>query len=235
MFTKMLISLSLVILCCSGCSTGRDYWQNRLDDAKDIISAEAGSGVGIKVYAFGLQVDFYNFSPSYGIRGGEVFSRRKHDENYHISEGNIGIPWLFVNADIFYPGERAVKRGKAYCGVTPFVPFFYLTDGAEKSMCNECSWKLKFAANRYCREKTENGKTETEEKEIRKKFYEDFGESREYGGAYKLKISKRAWNVYTDLHFVIALGKGIRFGINPGELLDFICGWFMLDIFGDDL
>ena len=32
-----------------------------------------------------------------------------------------------------------------------------------------------------------------------------------------------------------ALGRTLRFGFNPGELLDFILGWFTIDIYGDDL
>ena len=38
------------VLCC-GCSAGTDYWTNRLDDTKDIVSFTAGSGFGIKVQA----------------------------------------------------------------------------------------------------------------------------------------------------------------------------------------
>lgn len=41
---------------------------------------------------------------------------------------------------------------------------------------------------------------------------------------------------YTDIELV-AGGPflGIRFGFNPGELLDFLLGWTTLDIYGDDI
>jgi hypothetical protein len=40
---------------------------------------------------------------------------------------------------------------------------------------------------------------------------------------------------YTQLEAVVAIGPSIRVGVNPGELVDFILGWFGADIYGDDL
>jgi len=40
---------------------------------------------------------------------------------------------------------------------------------------------------------------------------------------------------YTQLEAVVAIGPSVRVGINPGELVDFILGWFGADIYNDDL
>lgn len=40
---------------------------------------------------------------------------------------------------------------------------------------------------------------------------------------------------YTEIEVVLAVGGSVRIGFNPGELLDFLLGWFTVDIYGDDL
>ena len=40
---------------------------------------------------------------------------------------------------------------------------------------------------------------------------------------------------YTQVEVSVGLLAGIRLGLNPGELLDFILGWTTIDIYGDDL
>lgn len=40
---------------------------------------------------------------------------------------------------------------------------------------------------------------------------------------------------YTQIDIAGGLVGTIRFGLNPGELLDFLCGWFYIDIYGDDI
>ncbi len=39
---------------------------------------------------------------------------------------------------------------------------------------------------------------------------------------------------YTDIQLSIGLYFGLRIGLNPGELLDFLLGWTTLDFMGDD-
>lgn len=39
----------------------------------------------------------------------------------------------------------------------------------------------------------------------------------------------------TEIEVVIGVGKTIRLGFNPGELLDFALGWTTIDIFKDDI
>jgi len=40
---------------------------------------------------------------------------------------------------------------------------------------------------------------------------------------------------YSQIDLVFGLGPSFRLGFNPGELLDFILGWFNVDIYNDDL
>jgi len=217
----------------SGCSTGKDYWQNRWDDACDIVTAGIGGGFGAKAYVFGLQVDLYNYSPLAEVRGGEAFVFHKHSEEYHVEEGNIGVPLLGANSEIFYPGGRSVKRGKAYCGSTPLLPFFILdTEKNSKDYCNTCAWHSKSAFNR----KYENRQMSQEEwAKLRRQFYAEFGESPKFGGKKNLEFDRPAWCVYTDVNLVAAIGFGFRLGFNVGEFADFLLGWCGVDILKDDL
>jgi len=40
---------------------------------------------------------------------------------------------------------------------------------------------------------------------------------------------------YTQIEVAAGLGPTIRLGFNPGELVDFLLGWFTIDIFADDI
>ncbi len=40
---------------------------------------------------------------------------------------------------------------------------------------------------------------------------------------------------YSQIDIVAAAGLSVRFGFNPGELADFLLGWFGVDIYHDDL
>ena len=48
-------------------------------------------------------------------------------------------------------------------------------------------------------------------------------------------------DVFTHLHYATAIEAaagaviGVRLGLHPGELVDFVLGWTTLDIFGDDI
>ncbi len=230
---KILPLLAAPLFLISGCSAGSDYWRNRWDDACDIVTAGVGLGFGAKAYAFGVQVDLYNYGPLAEIRGGEAFVARKHSEEYHVEEGNIGVPMLGANMEIFYPGGRAVERGKAYCGLTPLLPLFVLdTRENNKKYCNSCAWHEKRA--RLYRKKTlDEDKEKTEQLESQVKS--ELGETAEFGGKSRLKFQRPAWCVYTDVNVVAAPVLGARIGFNIGEFADFLLGWFGLDIFGDDL
>ena len=229
----------VLFLLFAGCSTGSDYWKNRLDDAGDTITLTVGSGFGVKFFLFGIQSDsFYNYAPFLGIMGGEVIKSASHSSNFHISEGNFGIPLPCVSAEIFYPNENAARRGKAYCGGSLLFPFF-LRDpaGVSKFLCNSCSQKSKFVKERAWSEYCMN--TPEKQRISRREFLKGLNinwEGAEYGGPWKLENYGRiSWSIYSDIHIVCALGAGFRIGINPGEIADFILGWCMIDIFHDDL
>ncbi len=227
----LLLPFTAALFLSAGCSTGESYWQNRWDDACDIVTAGIGGGFGAKAYVFGLQVDLYNYGPLAEIRGGEAFVFHKHSEEYHVEEGNIGVPLLFANSEIFYPGGKAVERGKAYCGQTPLLPFFVLDiHKNSKNYCNSCSWREK--RERLLREHS-GGKKKSEQPDTQAKA--EVGKTPEPGGKGRLKFQRPAWCVYTDVNVVAAAGIGTRLGLNIGEFADFLLGWCGVDIFGDDL
>ena len=229
-----LLALAAALLPILGCSTGNDYWRNRWDDACDIVTAGVGMGFGAKAYAFGLQIDMYNYAPLAELRGGEAFVGHEHSEKYHVEEGNIGVPLLGANDEIFYPGGRAVERGKAYCGSTPLLPFFFLfTSKNSNNHCNSCAWREKFAFNRKYGHQQKRTREEWEK--LRREFNAEVGETPEFGGKTELEFRRPAWYVYTDVNVVAAALIGFRVGFNVGEFADFLLGWCGVDIFGDDL
>ncbi len=233
---------------CTGCSSGTDYWTNRLDDAKDIVSFTAGTGFGVKAQAGPIQADTgYNYAPFGGLRGGEIFSAggnpEKHTAEYHVGEGNIGVFLPFCNAEIFFPGRHAADRGKAYCALTPCLPVFILSpDDHSLTFCNSCAWKRTSARRRAQREKyarlspEEQKKvsgqlaplTEAEEKTLREELDKMYPPPQVFDGW-------RAWYKYSSIEVTVALFFGFSTGINPGELLDFLAGFVCLDIYRDDI
>lgn len=227
---------ALLLLC--GCSAGSSYWRNRLDDGADIFTATAGVGFGVKAYAFGLQFDMYNYAPIAALQGGELFLGRRHDDRYHVEEGNGGVLLPCVDTEIFYPGDRAVRRGKAYCGRSFLLPFFLLdTKSLDKAYCIGCSWKLQ----RKIRELyIEHLRSVPEEKqmdweEFARNFARTNGETAEFGGRRLLPFERPAWSIYGDVHAAAAVFGGFRFGFNLAEFADFLLGWCCVDILGDDL
>jgi hypothetical protein len=51
----------------------------------------------------------------------------------------------------------------------------------------------------------------------------------------RLPLTRSAIPYFTQVEGFIAILGGIRLGVNPGELLDFIAGIIGLDLFADDL
>jgi hypothetical protein len=53
-------------------------------------------------------------------------------------------------------------------------------------------------------------------------------------------VSTEGWNgsipahYYSQIEVVVGVGVMVRLGFNPGELLDFLLGWFGVDIYHDD-
>jgi hypothetical protein len=46
---------------------------------------------------------------------------------------------------------------------------------------------------------------------------------------------KICWPYYTQIEVIAGFGGGVRLGFNIGEFLDFILGWGIIDIYGDDI
>lgn len=235
-------SLIVIVLAASfcGCSSGRNYWQNRADDALDIFTATAGGGFGIKLQAGPLHAAIYNYAPQAGLQAGEIFSApAQHNEFYHVCEGNWGSILLFTDREICYPSERAVRRGKVYTSFTPLLPLAILNSKtiSKTASCNHCYWATRGYLNKryktYCKKMPE--KERLREVEYWQKNYERIKENRECGGADKLQFDKPNWLFYSDINICAALIGGFRLGFNIGELADFLLGWSGIDIAADDL
>lgn len=52
---------------------------------------------------------------------------------------------------------------------------------------------------------------------------------------YPEKNSRMPVKQFTQIEVAGALLGSVRLGFNPGELLDFLLGWFGIDIYGDDI
>lgn len=48
-------------------------------------------------------------------------------------------------------------------------------------------------------------------------------------------LSKYPHYYWSQVEVAVGLWWGVRLGFNPGELLDFLSGWFGADMYGDDL
>ena len=228
--------VSTALLFCTACSCGNSCWTNRLDDAKDLVSFTVGRGWGIKVQAGPLHADtMYNYAPIAGLRGGEFFQSVPHSDDYHVEEGNIGVPFLFANMEIFYPDRHAAERGKAYCAMTPLLPIFVLCPEQHSAkFCNSCSWKRK-RDGRNKSEKLPPEQTAQTSPETEKEL-SGTEESRKKAPCWNLPFDgRRAWYKYSDIEVTAAFFRGFSIGFNPGELLDFLAGFIGLDIYGDDL
>jgi hypothetical protein len=51
----------------------------------------------------------------------------------------------------------------------------------------------------------------------------------------KLALDRYPVAYHSDLELTLALGWGVRLGLNPGEALDFVLGWCLVDLYRDDL
>jgi hypothetical protein len=52
--------------------------------------------------------------------------------------------------------------------------------------------------------------------------------------AEKLRVARYPAAYHSDLEVTLALGWGVRLGLNPGEALDFLLGWCFVDLYDDD-
>lgn len=52
---------------------------------------------------------------------------------------------------------------------------------------------------------------------------------------WQLPEERGIYYYYSQVEVTVALGLSVRLGINPGELLDFLLGWFGVDFYDDDV
>ena len=234
--TTVLFLTTCLLFAAVGCSSGKNYWQNRKDDAMDIFTLTVGGGFGVKIQAGLLQLSLHNYSPFAGMQSGELFvAPETHNEFFHINEGNIGVMLLGADLEICYPSERAAQRGKVYGANTILLPVVFLdTKGVSKNFCNHCYWERRKI---FHKQYTEYRQKTPREKQIDKAAYQKnhLPDTAEYGGKTELFFRKPYWLFYSDINICAAFGGGFRTGFNFGELIDFILGWSLIDIAEDDL
>lgn len=196
---------------CAGCASA--YWRDRANDLGDIASVSFGAGLGVRAQAgpvatgLGAQMDVA------GFRGGRFFADRRA---FDLEPLGWSVDLVCASANLF--------------GLRP-------ADGTQEPFDPDVDARGKYRG-RY------NGCIEGA-------FipFWLFGEPLhpgEHGGTadalppYPVAPGRAApkdhWSPdWTHLEIAAALGVGVRLGFNPGELLDFLLGFFGADLYGDDL
>lgn len=204
----LLLAATLLASGCTGLRYGsagvKRYFVDRGHDAADIFTLTAGAGVGAKVRVGPLHSGLGFFRDAWGLRG-----------------GHLGGMW----------------KGTYDC-VLPIPPL-----GGTTPIMESWGW---FAIFVSCADfeqlvvpapASERGKT----------FFAGnmlplvlpvLGIAMNLRQADYLEESPRAyrerWYYYTQIEAVVGAGGSLRAGFNPGELADFVLGWFGIDIYDDD-
>ena len=210
-FAAVALACGAVSTLCAGCASA--YWRDRANDLGDITSVSFGTGLGVRAQAgpvatgLGAQMDVA------GFRGGRFFADRRA---FDLEPLGWSVDLVCASANLF--GLRPV-------------------DGTQEPFDPDVDARGKYRG-RY------NGCIEGA-------FipFWLFGEPLhpgEHGGTadapppYPVAPGRAApkdhWSPdWTHLEIAAALGVGVRLGFNPGELLDFLLGFFGADLYGDDL
>lgn len=180
------------------------YFQNRKRDALDIVSITAGVGGGAAVRIGPVHAGLLYYEDRAGIRNGDVRQIRKWDSDARVWRGKDACAWQ----SWWVAPLLTIPTPEGFTsGVEGFRG-----DGTEPD---------------------------------RRKGYEaggicpfimlptDYLRTRERTYPWTETVFY-PWHYYTQVDVAIAVGYGVRIGVNPGELLDFLLGWAGLDIFGDD-
>jgi hypothetical protein len=64
---------------------------------------------------------------------------------------------------------------------------------------------------------------------------EQRGKTVRASGPFPLVFVDRGPSYYTQMEAAAGLGVTLRLGLNPGEWIDFLVGWFRIDLFADDI
>ena len=210
-FAAAALACGAVSMLGGGCASA--YWRDRANDLGDIASVSFGAGLGVRAQAgpvatgLGAQMDVA------GFRGGRFFADRRA---FDLEPLGWSVDLVYASANLF--GLRPV-------------------DGTQEPFDPDVDARGKYRG-RY------NGCIEGA-------FipFWLFGEQLhpgEHGGTadalppYPVAPGRAApedhWSPdWTHLEIAAALGVGVRLGFNPGELLDFLLGFFGADLYGDDL
>ena len=210
-FAAAALACGAVSTLCAGCASA--YWRDRANDLGDIASVSFGAGLGVRAQAgpvatgLGAQMDVA------GFRGGRFFADRRA---FDLEPLGWSVDLVCASANLF--GLRPADGTQE-----PFDPDVDAR-GKYRGRCNGC---------------------------IEGAFvpFWLFGEPLhpgEHGGTadalppYPVAPGRASpedhWSPdWTHLEIAAALGVGVRLGFNPGELLDFLLGFFGADLYGDDL
>lgn len=217
-FFMFLFLISWIVSCSS------PYLKNRARDASDIFTFQ----VSDQTYGTSLRVGPLQGGVSYespganvlGLRGGEFGS-------YHTA----GFTAILFGADYFQnePFEDLTYESK----ILKSEKGIEGTEKTDEAMGSQDS-------------KTDAADATKSERKIRLKLYRARSPFGLQQPAYQ---TRRVWksefgkpepdyaprSYFTDLQFSAGLYYGIRLGINPGELADFLIGFTTLDLMDDDM
>lgn len=208
----------LLALACGAVSTlgggcASVYWRDRANDLGDIASVSFGAGLGVRAQAgpvatgLGAQMDVA------GFRGGRFFADRRA---FDLEPLGWSVDLVCASANLF--GLRPADGTQA-----PFDPDVDAR-GKYRGRYNGCI-EGAFIPFWLFGEQLHPG---------------EHGGTADAPPPYPVAPGRAApkdhWSPdWTHLEIAAALGVGVRLGFNPGELLDFLLGFFGADLYGDDL
>ena len=213
---RRLSSFAAVALACGAVSTlgggcASAYWRDRANDLGDIASVSFGAGLGVRAQAgpvatgLGAQMDVA------GFRGGRFFCDRRA---FDLEPLGWSVDLVLASGNLF--GLRPVDG-------TP-EPYERIVNGRGKyqGQYNPAVGGV-FVPFWLCGEILDLD------------YYGPERTERPSPLAPNRKEARPHLPSWTHLEAAAALGVGVRLGFNPGELLDFLLGFFGADLYGDDL
>jgi hypothetical protein len=211
---KAIFALLILMPACSSL-----YWKNRLHDSMDIFTAEVSTqSYGVALRAGPLKFGAHYKSPSgyaAGLRGGQ-------SGRYYTAE----FAAAFMGADYFQSLpfkdlEKAPKKDPEKEAAESQLP----ADQAATELFNpEPALPVKSEALLYKRGKEFRARS-------------PFGSSIPIQQNRRLLYNRKElapFYYYTQLEITLGLYGGLKLGLNAGELIDFLLGFFGVDFMNDD-
>jgi len=207
-----LCAIALAVLA-AGCPRPAAYWRSRWLDFADCFTVEAGVGLGIDVEAHVTDYVATGLGVSASWKWGAI---GRHSINHARGDGkdfHAGFPALPTYLVL---GENLIKDDRR---LRDYLPGYLYFDYSWRNV--DPSWPIFYKAPKY------------------------LGPQRETASLLFLNaLALRREDVRSPKGgrldpFEIDLGAtlipvSIRLGLNPAQFLDFLLGWTMLDIGGDD-